>query len=383
MTKTYDMLLIKQLFSLLRAGLWDDHTPDAALFEGGDTDWMALYKLAQEQTVAAVLWDGIEKLPPELKPPKSISFNWYGYAVKVEQMNQIFSHKIARVFELYHDAGLKPILLKGTGVATYYRNPLRRGCGDIDIYVGKEEDYETANSILADVLGGVEVHDSQQMHRHDYHTTYTFSKGLIIENHKKFTSHFSPSIDRRFTAQLEAWYPAKSEVATIGESEIEIPPLAFNTQYVFIHMYRHLFATGIGLRQLCDWAVLINKLDGEPISLVGYKQGWRVMAGFLVEYLGVAPEKIPHFKRVYTAKNRIVLDMILDGGNFGKNLSHPRPKGYWAGKIFSFKRQISRWPKQMMISFTDTINYLYFCVIKEVTVYILELIEDKLTNKTK
>ncbi len=364
--------ILQQFFSLLRAGLWEEHMPDTSLFKG-DVNWVAIYKLSQEQTVVAVVWDGIEKLPLELRPDKALTFKWYGFIVRNEQTNRVINSRVAEIFELYKSAGLHPILLKGAGIASLYRNPLRRGCGDIDIFVGGDKECEIANKVVVDKLQSINLNALGKEHKHDFHTTLKLPDGLTIENHTRVTSHFTTSISHRFDNQLNSWYPDNPGYADIADHKIEVPPSDFNTQYVFIHMYRHFFSVGVGLRQMCDWAVLINRLGQQNIELVGYKQGWQVMAGFLVEYLGIDPAKIPHFKGVNSKKNRIVLDLILESGNFGHQLLNKRPSGYWSGKIYSFRRQITRWPRLTSISFADTFNYLVFKRLKDIGAYIVEL----------
>ncbi len=372
--------ILQQFFSLLRAGLWDNHTPDTSLFEC-DVNWKAIYKLSQEQTVVSVVWDGVEKLPFELRPDKALSFKWYGFVIRNEQTNRVINSKVVEIFNIYKSAGLHPILLKGAGIASLYRNPMRRGCGDIDVFVGGDEECEIANKAIENELQGINLNALGREHKHDYHTTLKLPDGLTIENHTKFTGHFTSAISRRFESQLASWYPNNCGYANIAEHQIEVSPLAFNAQYVFIHMYRHFFSVGVGLRQICDWAVLINQLDNKDLELVGYKKGWQVMVGFLVEYLGVDPEKIPHFKGVNSKKNKIVLDLVLEGGNFGHQLISERPRGYWSGKIYSFRRQISRWPRLASISFADTFNYVVFKRISDICSYIVELFTGSSSRK--
>ncbi len=346
--------------------------PDTSLFKG-DVNWIAIYKLSQEQTVVAVIWDGIEKLPLELRPDKALSFKWYGFIVRNEQTNRAINSRVAEIFELYKSAGLHPILLKGAGIASLYHNPLRRGCGDIDIFVGGDEECEIANDLVEDKLQGINLDKLEKKHKYDYHTMLKLPDGLTIENHTRFTSNFTPAITRRFENQLASWYPQNSGYADIAEQQIEVSPLDFNVQYIFIHMYRHFFSVGVGLRQICDWAVLINKLDNKNIELIGYKKGWQTMAGFLVEYLGMEPTQIPHYNGINKKKNHIALDLILEGGNFGHQLINKRPNGYWSGKIYSFTRQMTRWPRLILFSLVDTFNYVVFTRLRDVFAYIVEM----------
>ena len=129
MTKSQDE---KAFFSLLRAGLWPNHQPDAALF-GGQTDWNEIFILSMQQTVTGLVWDGMAKLPSELQPPKAFKLKWYSYVLKIEQGNEQINGSVADIIPAYQQSGLHPVLLKGAGLAVLYHNPLHRWAGDMDI----------------------------------------------------------------------------------------------------------------------------------------------------------------------------------------------------------------------------------------------------------
>ena len=68
------------LFALLRASLHQKKT-ETCFFEGASADdWKACYKLACQQGVMALAWDGVLKLPAEMIPPKALKITW-GMAV--------------------------------------------------------------------------------------------------------------------------------------------------------------------------------------------------------------------------------------------------------------------------------------------------------------
>ena len=149
MDKPTNTALENAFFSLLRAGLWTNYTPDCSLFNS-DTNWEILFDIANRQAVLGVVWDGIAKLPIDLQPPRKIKYNWYSFVLKIEQTNQQINEAVVELMELYRKHGLNPILLKGAGVASLYPNPLHRGCGDIDIFIGRD-DCEKANQLAATI----------------------------------------------------------------------------------------------------------------------------------------------------------------------------------------------------------------------------------------
>ena len=85
-------------------------------------------------------------LPSELRPSRGIFLQWSNIVARIEESNEHLNEELKNVFTLYQANGLTPILLKGQGVALNYRQPKRRQCGDIDVYLG--EDMEKANDLL-------------------------------------------------------------------------------------------------------------------------------------------------------------------------------------------------------------------------------------------
>lgn len=59
--------------SLIRLGIGKPANSLPHLF-----DWSSIYALAAEQGLSAIIIDGIEKLPEQLRPPKSLMLQWIG-----------------------------------------------------------------------------------------------------------------------------------------------------------------------------------------------------------------------------------------------------------------------------------------------------------------
>lgn len=125
----------KQFFSLLRAGLWDLDV-DTSLFEE-PIDWQTILEMGRKQTVLGVLADGIAKLPSESRPSKKDTQWLQSQIFKIRKSHLLLNQTLKEVTELLLDRGIRPVLLKGQGVARLYRYPEQRQCGDIDLYIGE------------------------------------------------------------------------------------------------------------------------------------------------------------------------------------------------------------------------------------------------------
>ena len=89
----------RQFFTLLRSGLWNE-VPDRSLFDSGDTDWEALYRLAFEQTSVGIVTDGINRLPKECLPAEPERLDpFLGDMLSTARRNAQLDAFIPRVFK--------------------------------------------------------------------------------------------------------------------------------------------------------------------------------------------------------------------------------------------------------------------------------------------
>lgn len=110
------------LFSLLRAGLWEN-TESTDLGIQGITeavDWVDVCKLAEEQSVIGVVLAGIERLKNanlHLNLDQEILLQWIGEVQMLEQQNKAMNQFVAETVERLRKADIYTLLLKGQGVA--------------------------------------------------------------------------------------------------------------------------------------------------------------------------------------------------------------------------------------------------------------------------
>lgn len=330
----------EQFFALLRAGLWN--TPIENSLFPGVVDWKYLLTMATMQTVTGVVFDGISGLPPELQPPSDIMRKLYRTIIRIEQSHELLNERLTEIIPLLQSEGITPILLKGQGVARNYPNPLRRQCGDIDLYIGEKE-YQRACDLLTQ--WGFVVDNDTESHKH-YHFDW---KGAHIEFHRIAERHYHPIRNRKFQRWTQYHLLGNnSRKWNLNQVEIGLPPVNFDALYIFNHIFHHFITSGIGLRQLCDWTLYLyvfgNQIDRDELhkdlKTLGLLHAWQVFGNIAVHYLGLPEDEFPFYSDKYRmASQEIILQYILKNGNFGQFNSNEenRPSGYLPSKLFSLK----------------------------------------------
>ncbi|NDV67000.1 nucleotidyltransferase family protein [Bacteroides sp. 224] len=331
-------------FELLQSGLWN-RPANASLFTEQTADWKAIIQMGQQQAVIGLLFDGMQTLPTELQPERPLLLKWVAQVARIEQANEKLNAMTTRIFTLYRSQKITPVLLKGQGVAALYPKPLHRQCGDIDIYIGKDG-YAQANTLLYQAGAGQALEDSIK------HTTLEL-QGVFIENHRIAGSLDSPFANRAFQKLVKTHLPAKSNSLPVNETDILIPDPTFNAIYLFVHAFTHFLNSGIGLRQVCDWAQVMathqSTINRDSVNRFFSKTGLltavRAFGYIAVAYLGLPAEQLP-FTLNNSDKQRgeELLKDILQTGNFGQHDQQvsARPQGYWAGKWHTFRRAAKR-----------------------------------------
>ena len=353
-------MLRLQFFSLLRSGLWNSPL-DSSLFESAD--WDAIFDLANKQTVAGIIYDAVIKLPIELQAPAALMRKWYMAVVRIMQSHELLNQRLAEIIPLLQSEGIHPVLLKGQGVAQNYPNPARRQCGDIDLYIGGK-DYKKACDIVLK-YGIVSGGESESV-KH-YHFNWN---GVTIELHRIAEQLYSPLHNMKFQRWTKQHLSDnKLRIYSVNDTDVPLPPVNFDTLYIFNHFYRHFIAKGIGLRQVCDWTLYIHtfndRIDMEmlkkDLKAFGLLRVWQIFGNIAVNKLGLPQNQFPFYTDKYKSISCSVLDNMLQDGNFGfyKPKNGERPAGYIMGKLYSFKNQHQR-VHSLPIAFKEKFTYYIF-----------------------
>lgn len=217
-----------------------------------EAEWTELFSFAQEQTLVGIAFTGIELLPVEQRPPKMLLMQWYSLANLIKVRNAEQDRKSLAVANRFLKDCFKSVMLKGQGMAKLYAKGEYRVPGDIDIWL--EGDRKTIMNWVSDYspknapvyhnvsicpIGGTEI---------EVHFTPSWMNCYFTN--RKLQNFFRQYAKKIFCNEEHL---VISEDGSCCYKQLPVPPLEFNRVFILVHIYRHLFGEGIGLRQLMDY----------------------------------------------------------------------------------------------------------------------------------
>ena len=351
----------KPFFELLKAGLWG--TPVESEF----TKQMLakVIRTAFSQAVLGIVADVIvsdESLSgvlsdAEIKPLRRFVMS----NLSTSRTWNITLQKIVRELRLQ---GIEPCILKGQGIAQYYPNPDLRQCGDIDLYVD-QENYERTCEIVG-AMGTEEDHDKDESILKHYHTHI----GKVpVEIHRYTDVYYQNRLNRIYQAISDEGFCAEPVEVDIAGFKITTPPIDFNVFYIFNHLWHHFIADGVGLRQICDLAMLLHKCYGQidqnnlkrMLEKMGLMKQWKTFGCIVVDVLALPKEEFPFYDSRYMKLSEKVYKLVMLEGNFGQeNLRNDdRPSGYLAGKLHSLAFRIRRNFRVLSLFPKDALRHIH------------------------
>ena len=200
-------------------------------------------------------------------------------------------------------------------------------CGDIDLYVGKVNFEETCDTIaLISPIPQEEDCSEHAMHRH------LELDGVTIEVHRKASGSANKRQDKLFdiwtTVNLDAHFNDGTLPAILfDQTPVYTPSANYNAVFILHHAARHMITEGIGLRQICDWTMFLDKhhadIDQEQLkadlSKFHMEAIWKEFGILAVNLLGLDSQHLPLAPaRLTSNKTEKILEQILAYGNFGQ-----------------------------------------------------------------
>lgn len=299
-------------FALIRCGIGKERqlpvTPST-------DEWKELFDIAKKQTLVGIAFAGIEQLPPAQRPSKEILLPWYQLAQTIRKTNSRMNKSASLVSQKFKSEGFNNCILKGQGIAQLYPDPTLRTPGDIDIWLDGDCDR------IIDYVKKYFPACTPTYH----HVDFPITPHLEIEIHYRPTWMYNPFTNKRLQQYFNT-SANKEFTNTINtpEGDIPTPTLAFNRIYVMLHIYRHLFFEGIGLRQVLDYYYIMQqgmseKEKAEYISTIN-RLGLNKFAGalmFVMQRIFALDDAHTPVKP-NTKLGKFVLHEIMIAGNFGR-----------------------------------------------------------------
>ena len=304
-------------------------------------DWNAFYDFAKRQTLVGIVFDGIQRLPKGAAPRLDLLMRWLGMSQRIKMRNEVLNEATVAVYNSVRDAGYSCCILKGQGNAVMYPNPSARMPGDVDVWVdaGRDDIRRLARALVENADGRV---GSESLN----HIGLTMS-GITVELHSTpgFMANFV------YNCRLQKWLRRNADLQCSnmvalpnGSGAVAVPTCAFNAVYQLYHLYHHYFYEGVGLRQVVDYYFVVVKSEerrvkseeGEvkseelrvknPMALEGELKWlglWKFAGAVMYVLHNVMglPEDMM-IAPMDRKRGRMLLDDILNGGNFGHYDKH-------------------------------------------------------------
>lgn len=331
--------VVKLFFDLVRCGMGKCdkllRVPDVA-------EWGELFEIAKKQTLVGIAFAGIERLPQEQRPPKDILLQWYKMCILIKKSNAELNRKCVAVSEKFRSEGFENCILKGQGLAQLYPDPYLRTPGDIDIWLdgGDKKAVEYVKKYFPECKPTY------------HHVDFPIATDLDIEIHYRPSWTYNPFTNKR----LQHFFSSLSHeqfgnYVNTPEGAFPVPNLAFNRVYVLLHIYRHLFFEGIGLRQILDYyyVLQLGMTDGERAEYLSVLKHFGLMkfAGALVfvmqKVFGL--EEQYAFVKPNVRLGEFLLNEVMVAGNFGK-YDHRYRLGEYE---YSFRRVVETFKRNMTL----------------------------------
>ena len=236
------------------------HTPN-------EQEWKALYELAKKQSLIGVCFAGVQKLQTQRQePPEMTYLTWIGMAAKIQQRNEVVSRQCVELQGQLAADGLRSCVLKGQGVGALYRVhendndnnqnssdlSMLRQSGDIDVWVDTDEE------------GALRwVKKYQRELDFDYkHVHLDVLEGTSVEVHYRPSTSRVPWYMKRvdhFTREKACW----TNAVALGDGMVNVPSLEFNLVFILQHIFGHLFAEEMTLKQYLDYYFVLKQAHVE------------------------------------------------------------------------------------------------------------------------
>ena len=315
------------LFEILRSELWGTSLSFSQL---SHHEFEELMEMAGEQTVTGLVGDCLIKNGVKLEREDALGL--YAKMKAIEKANARVNENLVSFVNFMERKEIDYIIVKGQVAGSIYPNPNARMSGDVDLYfVG--DNYTKIKGLVEQRLG-------KQLSKLSDGKHVEFEvNGVIFELHNKLSRLATRKHQEYWDQMIDNAILKGTDTVTIAGKEIKTLSATYNALYIFVHLFYHMTASGVGLRQLCDWAmVLSNNVNVNPnlnpnkksslnredlggsLKELGYLKAYKAMGAFLVEYLGLPEEKFPF---ALTDKDRkwveTIKKNILKRGNFGRS----------------------------------------------------------------
>ena len=262
--------------------------------------WDDVLAEAKAQSVVAIAAKSV---------PEEFGVKWRSSMFQSQAQFVRVLHEQAQLVSLFEQAGIPLAILKGTAAAVYYPEPDKRAMGDIDFIVPTDRFEEALNL----------------MREHGYHL---LKQGVRHTGFKKagieFELHHHFSYDNLEDENYIIEGLTHPENGIIGQYCFPMLPQLANGLVLLEHLRFHM-KSGVGLRQIIDWMMYVEKVLNDEYWQSEFRQAAesRGLATLAItatrlcqRFLGLS-ERFKWCASVDDMLCERLLDFLFSSGNFG------------------------------------------------------------------
>ena len=312
------------LLKMLKAALWSRRL-NLSGRQWPIEQYQSLMRLAEQQAVSGMVAQMLMDSGVQLTRPAAAEV--YALAGSTRQRNEEMDAAVVALCQKMEELGIRIIVFKGQTLARLYPDPGVRQSGDID-FACHPDDWERAEAYFrSTVVGDIEDNTTEK------HISFNIN-GIEYELHRSLTAFAYPAHQRYWEKRImpEVW--EKPHFIEINSFLVPTLPPATNAIFVSVHIFYHLISEGIGLRQFCDWAMVLNQstIDKPQLTTllegIGLRKAYAGMGAILTDYLGLPTASFPlEISKDDHKRAPKLLENIWEMGNFGKNKQYSAPRG--------------------------------------------------------
>lgn len=338
----------KALLSLLSHALFE-----RPLSLPENTDFEAVLGLAERHMVFGIVGEALGSLSEDALP-RDLLLSLQEKTVSLLRQNARLAGCREHLCAFLKEQNIPAAILKGDSVAALYPTPELRVAGDIDCLL-REKD-------LPEAINFLEAHGFAMVEKDGEHHVVLKKGSVMIELHRAVSGLPQGPVGVRIK-ELLADTLATAKAATIEGKSFPVPDSFHQGLILLLHMQQHMREGGLGLRQVCDWALFVAKdltKEATPRLLevlreVGLLRFAEAVTAGAVRHLGLPPERSPFTGGDIALADALFTD-FLASGNFGNGnldfvgsatvtLNREKGKGALATAISSVSGKCKReWP---------------------------------------
>lgn len=250
-----------QLLACLKAYRLGQAQAEYTALDAGD--WPALYQLAAQQKLSAVVYETLYRSADFCRSDAALAAQWKRETILQVSGQAIRTQKLLRLTGALDAAGVGYAVVKGALCRQLYEKTDLRPSGDEDILIHRA-DFSRCSEVLAACGMRLNTGSAEE----DVTHWLDAETGLHVELH---TALFSSA--RREDALLNEWFSqALSCTVAAAVAGGSVQSLQHSDHFLFLvcHALKHFISGGFGVRTLCDIVTYAerfqNGIDHERVS---------------------------------------------------------------------------------------------------------------------